>query len=164
MWWVGLVDLRRSGAVPALAGAGLGSGGEDEGAFEVHGDAGEDQVGLISSQGEVSGPAFAVVVFQHGKDGFDPATDVGDGAVAPRGPRREFVMLVAPAADAVLDAERLQAGAASVAVIGLVRPHLPLVAKYQIVGRHGVVDAGRRHQHAPDQAGAPVDGDMHLIA
>ncbi len=103
------------------------SGEENERPSEVDGEAGEDQVGVVSLEGEVSGAALVVVAFEHGEEGLpDPVIPPirGDRPVALLRPGRRGVVCLLPRRQMRFLIPLSWRRARRVRVVGLVGPDL----------------------------------------
>src|SRR3954468_19103601 len=86
-------------------------------------------------------------------DALDGGAAAGDEGVAPRLPARQGgLVLVRAVHDAILDAARLEPGAALLALVALVAIDGALVAADEVVGDEALVHSGRGQHEPADQA------------
>src|SRR3954469_11523965 len=149
-----------------LKARGIGSGrGEGGGAAQVGDDREGDHVAGVAGKRRAAGAGEPVQALQGPEDALDGGAAAGDEGVAPRLPARQGgLVLVRAVHDAILDAARLEPGAALLALVALVAIDGALVAADEVVGDEALVHSGRGQHEPADQARALVDAGMEAIA
>src|SRR5215213_9414303 len=165
--WRRRPDLELGSAVPRRrSGFGSSSGrGKGGGAAQVVDDREGDHVAGVAGKRRAAGAGEPVQALQGPEDALDGGAAAGDEGVAPRLPARQGgLVLVRAVHDAILDAARLEPGAALLALVALVAIDGALVAADEVVGDEALVHSGRGQHEPADQARALVDAGMEAIA
>src|SRR3954469_9632096 len=153
---------RRRRGLGLELGSGRGKGG---GAAQVVDDREGDHVAEVAGKRRAAGAGEPVQALQGSEDALDGGAAWGDEGVAPRLPARQGgLVLVRAVHDAILDAARLEPGAARLALVALVAIDGALVAADEVVGDEALVHSGRGQHEPADQARALVDAGMEAIA
>src|SRR5579872_4659634 len=139
--------------------------GSGRGGSQIVGDGDQIEVEGVCRKAGIAHAGETVSALELREGALDGLTDAPDQLVAHRLPvRQRFLAPNAPVLDAVLDAARSQGFAPGSLLIGLVGVDRALVALDQRIGHLALIGLGACQPAPADQARAPINGKMGLVA